>query len=446
MDNDEIVVVKKKRFNKSMIPAIAGSVIMVGIMAAMIVNGIMLNNRKNDPVPPVDTSSVSVTADTETDIDTSSASHENESKKENASSKTESKKDTSSKASSSKASSAKVASSKASSSKASSSAPAAHNGTAAAAPASNTAAPVSDPPASAPQPVQQEYVEPVPETVVVTEEFDDQGRLIIDTDMLDGKKAIAVTFDDGPSIYTQSLVEGLNARGAKATFFMVGSNADRYPELVRFIADSGHQIGNHTYNHINMTSYSEYTWSNEIAITDAAIERACGQTATAFRPPYGSYSKYMASVVDKTFTVWSVDTLDWKSRNTDSVRSNMLNYCKDGSIVLLHDLYKTSVEGALQAIDILQQQGYVFVTVDELLTRYGYPISNTPHFSQYPVSKTVQRIVEPEPIEEPETDTSTEITEPIEETDTDTETETETEIDTESDTAVSDETDTEFYE
>lgn len=426
METENNEIVKKKRFSKNMIHTALGTVIMVGIMAAMIVNGIKLN-MKDNTVPVTDTNSA--VSEIESDIDSEPTVHKTaseESVPSSAQSKSESSK-SSSKAASSKKAESKKADSKAASSKSTSSA--AKNAVSAA------AQQVTTPPA----PQQEETYYPEPEVLpeaIVYEEFDEDGRLIIDTDTLDGKKAIAITFDDGPSKFTAELLEGLNARGARATFFMVGSCVERYLELLPLMIEGGHQIGNHTYNHIRMTAASEYTWSNEIAVTDDAIHNACGQYATAFRPPYGSYTQYMARTVNKTFTIWSVDTLDWQSRNTDSVRANILNYSKDGSIVLLHDLYKTSVDAALQAIDILQAQGYVFVTVDELLTRYGYPISNTPHFSQYPVANTV-----PRKASEPETDTQDTELEPITETETDTDTETGTDIpepatdtDTETDT------------
>ena len=291
-----------------------------------------------------------------------------------------------------------------------------------------------------------QYYEPEPSVipeVISEEQFDENGNLIIDTDTLDGKKAIAFTFDDGPSIYTPELLDGLRDRGAHATFFMVGSRVELYPELLPIMVEDGHQIGNHTYNHIRMTAYGESSWRNEIAITDDAIFNACGQYATAFRPPYGSYTQYQASTVDKTFTMWSVDTLDWKTRNKYSVKNEILSHACDGSIVLLHDLYKTSVDAVLEAMDELKQEGYIFVTVDELLTRYGYPISNTAHFSQYPVDSTVYIDTN-----ESDDDTDSEVitdTETEYETDIDTDTsyeETETDIDTSSD--FSDNTDTEI--
>ena len=220
------------------------------------------------------------------------------------------------------------------------------------------------------------------------EKFDADGKLIIDTDTLDGKKAIAITFDDGPGEYTQELIEGLNERKARATFFMVGKCVEQHPEVLPMMVAGGHQLGNHTYNHTDIASASATVMNNEIEQTDQAIFNACGQRSTAFRPPYGSYTNDLVKNIDKTVTLWSLDTTDWKTRDVKSIKSIIVSQSKDGSIILLHDLYKTSVDGALAAIDELQGEGFIFVTVDELMTRYGYTISNKAHSAQYAVYET----------------------------------------------------------
>ena len=224
--------------------------------------------------------------------------------------------------------------------------------------------------------------------VTVDEKFDADNKLIIDTDTLDGKKAVAITFDDGPSEYTRELIEGLNERGARATFFMVGSCVEQYPDVLPLMVTGGHQLGNHTYDHSDITTLTADGVRNTIGKTDDAIFNACGQRSTAFRPPYGSYTDEIAKSINKTVTIWSLDTVDWKSRDMKKIKNTMVSQCRDGSIVLLHDLYKTSVDGALAAIDELQGEGFVFVTVDELLTRYGYPVNPGAHSSQYAVYET----------------------------------------------------------
>ncbi len=219
--------------------------------------------------------------------------------------------------------------------------------------------------------------------------FDADGKLIVDTDTLDGQKAVALTFDDGPGEYTQELIEGLNERGAKATFFMLGSCVENYPEVLQLMVDGGHQLGNHTYDHTDLTSLTSEEITDEISKTDEAIYNACGQYSTAFRPPYGSYTDDMIADMDKTVTLWSVDSEDWESTDAQAICDSIVSAAYDGDIILMHDIYSSSVEAALLVVDELQSQGYVFVTVDELMTRYGYSIAQgTAHSTQYAVYET----------------------------------------------------------
>lgn len=213
--------------------------------------------------------------------------------------------------------------------------------------------------------------------------------LEIDTDNFDGKKVVAITFDDGPGEYTKTLIEELNRRNVKATFFMLGSCVEQYPEVLPLMVSGGHQLGNHTYNHTDITSISLEEMNDQISRTDDAIYNACGQKSTAFRPPYGSCNDSTNNAIDKTITLWSVDTVDWNLGSADDVKNTIVSQCKDGDIILLHDIYESTVYGAIDAIDELLKQGFVFVTVDELLERYGYEIEKgMPHTSQYAVYET----------------------------------------------------------
>jgi len=222
------------------------------------------------------------------------------------------------------------------------------------------------------------------------EKFDADGKLIIDTDTLGGKKAIALTFDDGPGEYTSYLIDELDKRDVRATFFMVGSCVNQYSEVLPKMVNGGHQLGNHTFNHTDITSVSNKEMNNQITKTDEAIFNACGQYPTAFRPPYGACNDNTNMVItDKIITLWSVDTFDWKLNSGKEVKNAIVSQCKDGDIILMHDIHKTTVDGVILAIDELQKQGYVFVTVEELLSRYGYEITmKEPHSSQYAVYET----------------------------------------------------------
>ena len=203
-----------------------------------------------------------------------------------------------------------------------------------------------------------------------------------------GEKLIAVTFDDGPSQYTSTLLDGLKERGVHATFFMQGINAESYPAIVKRAWMEGHQICSHTYNHPQLTNLSVANIQSQLSRTDGILDKALGFDLTyMLRPPYGAYNQTVLNTAGVPCFYWSVDTRDWESRNADSVYNMFLRYAKDGSVVLLHDLYPTSVSGALRAIDTLKSQGYQFVTVAEMFFRRGIELKNaTIYFDAYPGS------------------------------------------------------------
>ncbi len=189
-------------------------------------------------------------------------------------------------------------------------------------------------------------------------------------------KLVAITFDDGPGAYTEQLLDGLAARGAKATFFLVGNRISSRLSTVQRMVREGHQIGNHSYSHPDLTTLSSASVSTELTRTRQLLVQAGGSQTYALRPPYGSHNATVRSNAGGPVILWSVDTLDWQSRNANAVYNKIINETRDGSIVLLHDIYSTSVQGALRGIDTLKQQGYEFVTVNELLRRRGITPQN----------------------------------------------------------------------
>ncbi len=179
---------------------------------------------------------------------------------------------------------------------------------------------------------------------------------------------VALTFDDGPHpAYTERLLDGLKERGVQATFFLIGVNAEGQEALIERMAEDGHLIGNHTYSHVQLTKISDEKACEEIGKTNTLLEGICGQKISYVRPPFGSWPEALDCLTDMRVVLWSVDPLDWKVQNTDAVVKAVVNKAKDGDIILLHDVYKTSVEAAFQIIDALQEKGYEFVRVDELL-------------------------------------------------------------------------------
>ena len=188
---------------------------------------------------------------------------------------------------------------------------------------------------------------------------------------------MALTFDDGPSAqYTPELLDGLTERGVHATFFLVGNLVEDNPELVQRMAAEGHQIGNHSYDHADLTRLTEWEMKQDIARCDVLLCSLLGEKCYWVRPPYGCVSDGECRCIDAPVINWSVDPEDWKVKNTDKVVKSVCDAAFDGCIILLHDRYKTSVDAALQVIDRLQAQGVQFVTVEELLTLRGITPEN----------------------------------------------------------------------
>lgn len=220
----------------------------------------------------------------------------------------------------------------------------------------------------------QTGVEQIGKTIQKTTQSDESGKVYGNTQTdkavtnQDTRPRVALTFDDGPNgKYTPALLEGLKERGVHATFFLMGKNIEGKEELVRQIQADGHLIGNHTYDHVELDKISEEAAKEEIIATNQEIYEITGIYPEWIRPPYGAWRKNLDFYVTMFPVLWDIDTLDWKSKNVESVLQIVKSQVEDGSIILMHDAYQSSVEAALQIVDILQEEGYEFVTVDELI-------------------------------------------------------------------------------
>ena len=179
---------------------------------------------------------------------------------------------------------------------------------------------------------------------------------------------IALTFDDGPNgSWTPVLLDGLKERGVKGTFFLIGQYVEKYPEVVKRLHEEGHLIGNHTYHHVEITKLSEEEAGREILDTNEAIYKITGEEVEYMRPPFGEWKKDLELEMPVLPVMWTVDPLDWTTENTDEVVNRVVTKAEENDIILLHDCYKSSVEAALRIVDILQKEGFEFVTVDELM-------------------------------------------------------------------------------
>ena len=182
------------------------------------------------------------------------------------------------------------------------------------------------------------------------------------------KKKAALTFDDGPnSKYTPLLLTGLRERGVHATFFLMGKNIEGKEALVKQIQEEGHLIGNHTYNHVQLDKISKEAAKEEIETTNQKIFEITGVYPAWLRPPYGEWRKNLDFYVEMFPVLWDVDTLDWKSKNVDSIMKIVRSEVSDGAVILMHDAYQSSVDAALQIVDFLMAEEYEFVTVEELI-------------------------------------------------------------------------------
>ena len=187
-----------------------------------------------------------------------------------------------------------------------------------------------------------------------------------------GEKLIALTFDDGPhSIQTPLLLDILNEQGAYVTFFVLGASARAHPDIVRRAAEEGHEIGSHAWSHADLTTLSPENLMSEIVSTADIIEQITSSRPLVTRPPYGSYNDAVLEAMDTPVIMWSVDPMDWRFRDADTVYQNVVNVAKDGDIILLHDVNNASVQAAERIIVDLKSRGFTFVTVSELIARRG---------------------------------------------------------------------------
>ncbi|WP_143803168.1 polysaccharide deacetylase family protein [Olsenella sp. An270] len=189
----------------------------------------------------------------------------------------------------------------------------------------------------------------------------------------DGSKVIALTFDDGPSSYTQRYLDILDKYGARATFFCLGSAAAANPDLVKAIEDQGSQVASHTQNHQQLTTLDAATLQSEVTDAFSAISSSGAPATTVLRPPYGDFNNdtWLASGATLSASViWNLDSEDWRLPGADAIVSNCTNGAYSGAIVLMHDgggNRDQDLEALPRIIEALQARGYKFVTINELM-------------------------------------------------------------------------------
>ena len=184
-------------------------------------------------------------------------------------------------------------------------------------------------------------------------------------------KCVALTFDDGPTPYTDRLLDVLQAAGAKATFFMIGNKVAANPAEAKRVAVAGMEIGNHTWEHPNMTTIPESYVPDQLSRAQDAIAVATGQTPKLWRPAGGLTNDAVNTVAAKdglAGILWDVIPFDWiNDSNTAATRYMLMTQIKPGSVVLFHDSYSSTVDLVQQFLPVLKANGYHMVTVSELL-------------------------------------------------------------------------------
>ncbi len=190
---------------------------------------------------------------------------------------------------------------------------------------------------------------------------------VIDPD----KPMVALTFDDGPGRYSREFADLLTRYGARATFFVLGANVKNFAEDLQYVYEQGNEIASHTMRHKNLNLLSTADIEKEIDQAAEAIHDAIGVYPTLVRTPYGNANDKVMKVIDGPMIKWSVDTEDWKSRNAQAVKNEIIKGCGDGEIILLHEIYQSSLEGLELALKELSAKDYQFVTVSELMQYRG---------------------------------------------------------------------------
>ena len=197
---------------------------------------------------------------------------------------------------------------------------------------------------------------------------------------------VALTFDDGPwPGTTDALLEGLAQRGVKATFFLIGSQVEAQTDTVLAMAEAGHQIGIHTWDHVQLDGLSQWETQDQLDRCRAVLTNLLGPVDFMVRPPYGFVDENLTRWAGAPIICWDVDTLDWQDKTPSRIRNTVLDQTRDGSILLFHDIFPTSVEAALLCVDALMAEGFRFVTLEELFSLRGVtPENGQVYLALYP--------------------------------------------------------------
>lgn len=203
--------------------------------------------------------------------------------------------------------------------------------------------------------------------LLVKETFEEKPIEEPEPQQQEERKQIVLTFDDGPNDKsTVEILTILNKYDVKATFFVLGQNVVKYPDVVKMMHEQGHEVANHSWSHKDLTKLNPTQMNAEMDRASNAIFKAIGEYPTAYRPPYGAVNANVREEIQLTPVLWNIDTMDWHHKDPVKTLENVKANAKDGGIVLMHDIHQQSAEALEAVIQYLQEEGYEFVTTKEL--------------------------------------------------------------------------------
>lgn len=195
----------------------------------------------------------------------------------------------------------------------------------------------------------------------------------------DNRKRVTLTFDDGPSKYTEQLLEVLKQYDVKATFFVIGNNCEKRSDALLKIAEDGHEIAIHGETHTSFTKLGPEETTTEIENTTEYIESLGISVSNLVRPPYGSLNNVLKENIDYPFILWNIDTKDWENKNKDLIKKEIIDNIQEGSIILMHDTTKAIFDANTEALKELLPEltkEYKFITISEMAQYYNIELEN----------------------------------------------------------------------
>ncbi|MGB4758718.1 MAG: polysaccharide deacetylase family protein [Candidatus Saccharimonadales bacterium] len=181
------------------------------------------------------------------------------------------------------------------------------------------------------------------------------------------RKCIALTFDDGPNSVTPRLLDILKTNNTRASFFVIGRQIAGHETIIKRMQSEGHDIGNHTWDHLDFKKIPLEVMEDQVARTDQAIEAVTGKKPMFVRPPFGSFSPEHLATANRPFVLWNIDPDDWTAKDSNAIHDRVMAVARPGAIIVSHDIYDATADAYARVIPELQQQDYSLVTVSDLL-------------------------------------------------------------------------------